>query len=219
VATALVAGAVAAGMLGATAAGQATAAGRPASATLRPATAVVQAASAAVRPANAIVQPTTQSARLAAAGRRATAGPTRREIARAVAAARRSRDLWATVNICSAGRFGVRGQMPTLGFAASLQMQIQVDYWSSTEDRFVPIASPRAVAELSLGEHATGLQQAGEVFPFSTARRARLAATVTFSWWRGRRLLGAAVRRTTGGHPTAQYGSPPGYSAAQCQIG
>ena len=146
-------------------------------------------------------------------------GPT--QIAKAVAKAERSPSLWATVNVCSSRRdpdsLGIRGQMPTLGFPATLSMQVQVDYWSTATKRFVPIKSPTAVKTLPLGQQQTGLQQAGAIFPFS-AHAGRLNATITFTWMRGRKVLGHTVRRTTAGHPSAQYGSPPHYSAAQCTI-
>src|ERR1700689_1187810 len=78
---------------------------------------------------------------LAATAAAAAVGP--RRIAAAVARAERSSSLWATVNICSSptdpDSMGLRGQMPTLGFSASLSMVIGVNYWSTTAKRFVPI--------------------------------------------------------------------------------
>lgn len=145
--------------------------------------------------------------------------PTPRQISQAVARAKRSANLWATVNICSAGRVGIRGQMPTLGFASTLAMQVQVRYWSAAKRRFVPISASSASASLALGQHATGLQQDGEVFPFSTKSHAVLDATINFTWTVAGRVVGTAMRQTTAGHPGADYGSPPGYSAAQCAIG
>jgi hypothetical protein len=149
----------------------------------------------------------------------AAVGP--RRIAAAVAKAERSSSLWATVNICSSRQnpnsIGIRGQMPTLGFAASLSMLIQVEYWSTTSKRFVPIQSATAATTLALGRQSTGLQQDGAIFPFK-AHTGLLNATVTFTWRRAGRVLGPTTRRTTRGHPDADYGSPPHFSAAQCTI-
>ena len=145
--------------------------------------------------------------------------PSQRQIARAVARAERSANLWATINICSAGRVGIRGQMPTLGFAATLAMQVQVRYWSAAKRRFMPISASSASASLALGQQANGLQQGGEVFPFSTKSRAVLDATIDFTWTVSGKVVGTAVRQTTAGHTGADYGSPPGYSAAQCTVG
>jgi hypothetical protein len=152
----------------------------------------------------------------AAAG---TVGPAR--IARAVRAAESSRSLWATVNICSSRRYphdlGVRGQMPTLGFSASMYMAVQVNYWSAASKRFLPIQSHLATTRLSLGGATTGLEQDGAVFPFK-AHTGLLNATITFIWTRGGNVIGQTVRRTTAGHSDADHGSPPHYSAAQCRI-
>jgi hypothetical protein len=149
----------------------------------------------------------------------ATVGPAR--IARAVRTAEKSRSLWATVNICSSRRYphalGVRGQMPTLGFSASMSMVVQVNYWSAAKRRFLPIQSKLASTRLSAGSAATGLEQDGAVFPF-TAHTGLLNASVTFIWTRRGKVIGQTVRRTTAGHSDADHGSPPHYSAAQCRI-
>ena len=74
--------------------------------------------------------------------------PTKAQIRTAVARAERSKSLWATVNICNSKRYpdriGVRGQMPSLGFAAWLSMDIQVQYYSDAHEKhFVPAAAQR----------------------------------------------------------------------------
>jgi hypothetical protein len=148
-----------------------------------------------------------------------TVGPG--QIARAVRRAEQSRSLWATVNICDSRKYrndlGVRGQMPALGFSSTLYMVVQVNYWSQTQQRFLPIQSNLATTRLSLGSSANGLQQDGAVFPFS-AHTGLLDATFTFIWSRGGKVIGQTVRRTTAGHNDADHGSPPHYSAARCRI-
>jgi hypothetical protein len=160
-------------------------------------------------------------AALFAAGSAAASGVGPKRIARAVHSAERSRSLWATVNICDTRKYrndlGVRGQMPTLGFASSLYMVVQVNFWSKTEHRFLPIQSKLATTRLSLGSNANGLQQDGAVFPF-TAHTGLLNATFTFIWTRGGKVIGQTVRRTTAGHADADHGNPPRFSAAQCRI-
>lgn len=147
--------------------------------------------------------------------------PTRSEIARAVHRAESSASLWATVNICNSPRYpdalGVRAQMPTLGFTSTLSMVVQTEYWSNTDKRFVAISGTTAVKTLSLGTVATGLQQAGEVFPFP-AHAGLLSASVQFQWALDGRVVGETVRPATDGHPNAAFGSPPHYSAASCRI-
>lgn len=155
------------------------------------------------------------------AGGAQAAGVGPAQIARAVQSAERSRALWATVNICDTRRyrndFGVRGQMPSLGFSAKLYMVVQVNYWSSKQHRFLPIQSNLATTRLSLGSSTNRLEQDGAVFPFS-AHTGLLNATFSFIWTRGGKVIGQTVRRTTAGHRDADHGSPPHYSAAQCRI-
>lgn len=146
--------------------------------------------------------------------------PTARQIAAAVRRAERSKSLWATINICDVRahgnyQLGIRGQMPTLAFRAQLSMVIHVNYWSKARHRFVPI--PSATTPVAVGTFSKGLQQDGVVFPFQ--RHAGLFnGTITYAWSMNGRKVGETTRRTTGGHPTADYGHPPHYSAAQCRI-
>ncbi|MFZ0091544.1 MAG: hypothetical protein WAL63_18705 [Solirubrobacteraceae bacterium] len=144
-----------------------------------------------------------------------------KQISAAVSRAERSSSLWATVNICDSRKYpnalGIRGQMPTLGFSASLSMAVQINYWSPGKKRFEPIKAPGATATQSLGTESSGLQQAGSVFKFKP-HTGMLNATVTFTWTRGGKVLGRVQRQTTAGHPGADYGSPPRYSAAACRI-
>jgi hypothetical protein len=152
-------------------------------------------------------------------------GPTVAQIRKAIAGAERSKTLWATVNLCQTtgtqaaqgGSIGVRGQMPALGFAATLSMTIQLDRYSATSKSFVAIPDATANRTVSAGAFASDLHQAGEVFPFS-GPAGLLSATVTFSWTRAGKLLGSTTRQTTAGHPTAVGGQPAHYSTAQCQL-
>jgi hypothetical protein len=164
---------------------------------------------------------TTVLAALLAAAPTASAGVGPARIARAVRSAEQSRSLWTTVNICDTRKYrndiGVRGQMPSLGFASKLYMVVQVNYWSRPQNRFLPIQSNLATTRLSLGNSATGLEQDGAVFPFS-AHTGLLNATFSFIWTRGGKVIGQTARRTTAGHRDADHGSPAHYSAAQCRI-
>jgi hypothetical protein len=148
--------------------------------------------------------------------------PSAAQIRRAVSSAERSRSLWATINICNSRRYrdtlGVRGQMPTLGFSASLSMLIGVDYYSTTSKHFVPIQSATAMRKVPLGNAASGLQQGGAVFGPFAAHTGLLDATITFTWKRAGKVLAQIERRTTAGHKDADFGSPPRFSAAQCRI-
>jgi hypothetical protein len=148
--------------------------------------------------------------------------PSVRQIASAISAAEKSRSLWATINVCNSRTqrygIGVRGQMPSLGFAAVMEMTIKLNYYFTSTGRFEPIDSPNAVDQVPIGTYAHGLRQGGTTWLFHKGQTGIWNATVVFTWKRNGKLLGQAQRTTTAGHPSADRGSPPHYSAAQCRI-
>ncbi|HEY2439991.1 MAG TPA: hypothetical protein VGI07_07175 [Solirubrobacteraceae bacterium] len=148
--------------------------------------------------------------------------PSQHQIAQAVSAAERSPLLWATINICNSrthrDKIGVRGQMPSLGFSATMQMTFKLNSWSASAKQFQPINSPNAVDTIAVGTHSRTLEQEGTIFPFQTGTTGLWNATVVFIWKRNGKIIGQTQRRTTGGHRDAYYGSPPHYSAPQCRI-
>lgn len=152
--------------------------------------------------------------------------PTAAQIRKAVAKAERSKMLWATVNVCQTkgkqaahgGSIGVRGQIPTLGFASTLSMTIQLNRYSVKTKSFVALPYATAKTTVSPGAFAADLHQDGAVFPFS-GPAGLLNATVTFDWTRAGKLLGSTTRPTTAGHRDAAGGRPAHYSTAHCQLG
>jgi hypothetical protein len=160
---------------------------------------------------------TVASTGVPAAPARTSKAPTPARVRAAVRAAERSRSLWATVNICDTERhpdtIGVRGQMPGLGFRANLSMDIQIDYWSFAEHKFVP--DPGVTTNVSLGSASDGVVQGGANFRFTPP--VVLSGTVTFEWKLAGRVIGRATRLT--GHDRHVDGSdPPGYSAPDCTM-
>ena len=149
----------------------------------------------------------------------ASRGPSSSQIRAAIRKAERSRDLWATVIICNTRRYpnaiGIRGQMPNLGFSASLAMRFGVDYWVNTKHQFQPV--PHVSDSVSLGAARSGLKQGGVRFKFGS-HAGHLRGSVTFEWRLGRTLLGSITRKTSGGHSSADFGDPPHFSASQCWI-
>jgi hypothetical protein len=143
--------------------------------------------------------------------------PTPRQVRAAVRKAERSKDLWATVNICNTkshpNTIGIRGQMPSLGFAGKLTMQFRVQYW--TGKAFTPV---RGLSKtITLGTVTRGLYQAGVRFPFAP-HAGLLRGSVTFEWrLRGRRV-GLVTDATRTGHPDADFGDPKGFSSGVCVI-
>jgi hypothetical protein len=146
-------------------------------------------------------------------------GPTQAQIRAAVKRAEGSRDLWATVNICDTRRYpdviGIRGQIPSLGFPAQLSMRFQVEYWSSKDKRFKPVRGTRQ--SVSLGTEQRGLHQSGVRVAFGP-HAGSLRGAVRFEWRLGTRLIGQASHTTSHGHPSADFGDPPHYSARKCVI-
>ena len=138
-----------------------------------------------------------------AAGTGARAGAKRQADPTAAAArAERSGSLWATVNICSSrgkgkgGELGVRGQMPSLGFASTLRMTVQLGYWSASSTS----ASCRSRAPSRGDQPVAGRVDLG---PAAGRRRSSasvdsaglLDAPVDFSWTRGGHVIGETDRQ------------------------
>jgi hypothetical protein len=149
----------------------------------------------------------------------ASHNPTKAQISKAIKNAESSTSLWATVNLCDTKRhrytIGVRGQMPALGFPAWLSMRIQLNQYETKKRKFVPLSN--ATALVRLGRVSRGLQQAGEQWTYS-AHAGLFNARIQFIWRRSGKLLGQTSRRTTAGHPGADFGEPAHFSAKQCRI-
>jgi hypothetical protein len=144
--------------------------------------------------------------------------PTAAQIRAAIRRAEHSRDLWATINICNTKRnrhiIGIRGQMPSLGFASRLSMDVQIDYWSFKDRRFKP--DPGVTKSILLGRVTNGLRQGGVSFRFPPP--VILSGEITFTWRRQGKVLGHAHRKTGHGLKHVDFGDPPGYSTATCRI-
>jgi hypothetical protein len=150
-------------------------------------------------------------------GAKPTTRPTAAQIKAAVRRAEHSRGLWATVNICNTkahpDTLGIRGQMPALGFPASLGMIVRLKYLSA-KHRFEPI--PGAQLKLSLGRPSTGYHQGGATFKFTPP--VTLSGSITFQWRSGHKLLGQTTRSTGRGYKEVDQGDPPGHSSATCTM-
>jgi hypothetical protein len=148
----------------------------------------------------------------------ASAAPTPAQMRAALARAKRSRSLWATVNICDTKRhpnmIGVRGQIPALGFPATLGLIVKLDYYSFKVGAFRPI--PGVGMRTSLGTATTGFLQGGAIFTFKPP--VILSGTIVFQWRVGKKLLGQATRLTGHGYHGVDAGDPRGTSHATCRI-
>ena len=155
-------------------------------------------------------------------------GPTAAQVRAAVSRATRSRNLWATVNICNTRRHpyvvGFRVQMPGLGFGTYLSADVRIQYWSGATTGFqaVPSGSGSLGSVVSLGRATTGTHQSGVTFVIKrppSGVRYLFRGVATFKWKLGSKVLGSTTRTTGRGYQHVDYGDPAGYSAATCTIG
>lgn len=157
---------------------------------------------------------------LASPGAAMAGGPSPSQIRAAVRAAEHSKQLWATVNICTTshhhGQLGLRGQMPSLGFAADMYMTFEVTFQPAGATGFKPI--PNTKAKVPVGRAAHKVLQIGRTYPFQTSS-SLLAGRVTFEWRRSGRLLGRTTRKTSSGHTHVDFADPPGTNLAVCKLG
>jgi hypothetical protein len=147
------------------------------------------------------------------------AGPTPNQIKNAVHSAERSRRLWATINVCDTRKhpntIGIRGEVPALGFPATISIRLGVDFYSKADKRYEP--DPNATQKIKVGPVTRGIHQRGVTFRFAP-HTGRLRGTATFSWTRNGKVLGSTKRTTTASHHDADFGDPSGFSAATCMI-
>ena len=156
---------------------------------------------------------------LSSPGAAVARGPSASQISAAIQTAEHSKQLWATVNVCTTnhhhGQLGIRGQMPSLGFASDMYMTFEVTYKASSGTHFKPLRATRAT--VSVGHAAHKVLQVGRTYPFQTSPTL-LAGRVTFDWRRGGKLLGRTSRRTTGRHSSVDFSDPPGFSQPFCRL-
>jgi hypothetical protein len=146
-------------------------------------------------------------------------GPSPAQISAAIQRAERSKQLWATVNVCTTdhhkGQLGIRGQMPSLGFLSQMYMTFEVTYKPPSSSHFKRLRSTKAT--VSVGQASKKVLQVGRTYPFQTSQ-ALLAGRVTFEWRRSGKVLGRTTRRTTGHHTHVDFADPPGFSQPFCRL-
>lgn len=147
--------------------------------------------------------------------------PTPTQLRAAIQRAERSRQLWATVNICNTRlhphTIGIRGQMPALGFVSSMSMMITIDYLDPSTKRFMPDRSVHRF--VPLGQPAEGLWQGGVRFSFKKPTTpVVLRGMVTFEWKPSGKVVGSTTKYTVNGIKHVDDSDPPGYSTATCDL-
>lgn len=138
----------------------------------------------------------------------------------------RSRDLWATIDLCNPGdhpnMVGVRGSMPGDGHPRDrLYMRFRLQYLEAATKRWVDLASGASPTFVSVGPAASARQdgRSFQLVPAPGRPPATLRGVVDYQWRRGRTVLASLARPTTAGHRSLAGADPASFSAAACVIG
>ena len=138
----------------------------------------------------------------------------------------RSRDLWATINVCDtrahANMIGIRGSMPGLGNRRSrLSMRIRVQYKAKSDGRWHGAGRLADSGWKAIGSTIRQVIESGRDFRFtppSDGGSHLLRGSVSFRWKRGGRIVARQHRFTRSGHKTTAGADPAGDSAGRCEI-
>lgn len=142
-----------------------------------------------------------------------------------ISALLRSRELWATIDVCNPhdqpDYVGVRGSMP--GDKRShdkMYMSFQLQYLDAMTKQWVNLAKGASPAYTFVGP-GSSVRQGGSSFqlvPRAGQPAYTLRGLVSFQWRRGSKVLQSASRTTTAGHKSVSGADPAGYSTATCVI-
>jgi hypothetical protein len=138
----------------------------------------------------------------------------------------RSRELWATIDVCNPGDqpdyVGIRGSMPGDKHAHDkMYMSFRLQYMDTAAKRWVNLASASTAAYVLVGPGGS-VRQGGRSFqlvPKAGKPAFTLRGVVDFQWRRGKTVLQSTSRPTTAGHKSLAGADPAGFSAASCLIG
>ncbi len=139
---------------------------------------------------------------------------------------RRSKLLWATVNVCdteqSPNTIGIRGSMPGSGRKGeTMWMRFRVQYFSEREGLWHNFTVKGADSgPIRVGRHARyRVRQGGYLFPFDppAGTTYRLRGAVYFQWRKRGRVVRRVKEVTVAGKKPA-VADPAGFSAATCDV-
>jgi hypothetical protein len=165
------------------------------------------------------------AAAVSAPGAAALAHPAAGRAAASPSALLRSRQLWATINVCSPfekpDTVGIRGSMPGDGVAHdTMYMRFRLEYLNTATKRWAHDPTPGENTYVAVGSGKIARQTGTslQLVPVP-GKPVTLRGLVTFQWRRGAAVVQTASRNTTAGRPGTAGADPPGYSAATCLIG
>jgi hypothetical protein len=138
------------------------------------------------------------------------------------AALARDPDAWATVNVCDTAKqpdtIGIRASMVGTPKGVRLSMRFRVQY-KAEDGTWADVQNADSGWRI-LGA-AKGLPaESGWSFSFTRPTKpVTLRGVVRFRWRKGDALPRTAEVVTEGGHRSSAGADPPGYSAANCELG
>ncbi|HEY4896482.1 MAG TPA: hypothetical protein VII01_10365 [Solirubrobacteraceae bacterium] len=138
---------------------------------------------------------------------------------------RASRDLWATINVCSPtdqpNTVGIRGSMPSDGHAKdSMYMSFRLQHENASK-QWVDLGGANARTGYLLVGHAA-IRQGGASFqlvPIAGNPAMMLRGVVSYQWRHGKTVLATLSRPTSAPRKSLADTDPAGFSAASCVIG
>jgi hypothetical protein len=138
----------------------------------------------------------------------------------------RSRELWATIDVCSPAdqpdTVGVRGSMPGDRHPHDkMYMRFRLQYMNTTTKHWADLSSAREANFVFVGP-GSGVRQGGRSFqlvPRPGKPAVELRGVVEYEWRRGSTVVQTVSRPTGAGHKSVAGADPPDYSAATCSIG
>ncbi|HXB14859.1 MAG TPA: hypothetical protein VNV44_03850 [Solirubrobacteraceae bacterium] len=138
----------------------------------------------------------------------------------------RSRELWATIDVCSPADeqnyVGVRGSMPGDRHAHDkMYMRFRLEYMNTTKKTWADLTSATSPTFVYVGP-GSGVRQGGRSFqlvPRTGKPAVMLRGVVEYQWRRGKTVVQSTSRATGPGHKSVAGADPPGYSSATCSIG
>jgi hypothetical protein len=156
----------------------------------------------------------------------ATAAPGTSREAPLLKALLRSRELWATIDVCNPADqpdfVGIRGSMPgDKQVHDKMYMSFRLQYMDATSKKWVDLSSAKAAAYVFVGPSGS-VRQGGRSFqlvPRAGKPASTLRGVVDYQWRRGKTILQSTSRPTTAGHKSLAGADPAGFSAASCLIG
>ena len=140
-------------------------------------------------------------------------------------AVERSKDLWATVNVCDTPArpdvIGIRGSMPGSGRRETLEMRFQVQYLDRSDGKWHNLDSGADSGFVRVGVSRRRTLESGYSFTFAPPAgggTSTLRGAVTFRWRRGTRTVRRFRELTEAGHVSTRGADPRNFSAATCEL-